>query len=277
MTAQTPLPELEDPTFAALMLAGGSAPAALNAPGHLRALIPLLDRPLAAYSLSAIQKTARIDACAVVGDAALSDLAASYNATLLPVQESMLANLITGLTHFKDRDWVLLVSCDTPLLTATILDNLLDAFCGIEADIYYPIIPQDVLESKYPGGKRTWVTLKGGTFTGGNVFLVRPEAILRNQSVFDKLIAQRKSPVGLARVFGLPFVVKLASKQLTVAELEAKATSLLKASVRALVTVHPEVGIDLDKVEDHVQLSQILQQKQEKRTGFFAAVKLPPP
>lgn len=268
-----PLPDLECPAFASLLLAGGATPPELL---HLgapeRAMIPLLERPLATYALTALERCSAIDAITLLGPPATASLAQSPRVTWVADTGTMLGNLMAGLTALADREWVLIVGCDSPLITSEICENLLAECAQAEADIYYPIVPKDVLEKKYPGGKRTWVTLREGTYTGGNLFLVRPSAILNNRQLFERVLAARKNPLALAGIFGLPFIAKLLLKHLAIGELEQRAATLLKAQVQAVVVPHPEIGIDLDKAADHAQLTAILQKKQEKKTGFFASL-----
>lgn len=273
--SRIPLPDLECPAFAAVLLAGGPAPADLAALGSPhRALVPLLDRPTAAYALAALQRCPQVDALAIVGPDALSELAREAGATLVPDKGSMLGNVLAGLEEFPDRAWVILCGADMPLLTVEILNYVLEECAQHEADLYYPIVPQDILEAKYPGGKRTWVHLREGTVTGGNLILVRPQAMLSQQAFFDRLLAARKNPVKLAALFGLPFLFRILTKQLTLAGLEKRAAELLGGTVvKGVVIPHPEVGIDLDKAEDHAQLSRILADKQARQAGFFAPVK----
>lgn len=272
---RVPLPDLECPAFAALMLAGGTASADLAALGATdRAMIPLLGRPVITYGLTALRRCPEVDAITIVGPDSIAPVAAEVNARCLPEAGAMMANLIAGLTALQEREWVLIAGCDTPLVTAEIISSLLNECARHDADVFYPIVPRDVLERKYPGGKRTWVTLTEGSYTGGNLFLLRPQAILKNQSLFEKILANRKNPAQLAAIFGVGFVAKLLIKNLTIHELEARATTLLKVPVRAIVTPHPEIGIDLDKLEDHAQLTKILTDKESRQTGFFAS--LPP-
>ena len=91
-------------------------------------------------------------------------------------------------------------------------------------------------------------------------------------SLFDKLIAARKNPVQLAGLFGFGFILKLLTHNLDIGGLEKRGSELLRATVKAVVTPHPEIGIDLDKTADYIQLKASLEKKQETGTGFFAPV-----
>ena len=84
----------------------------------------------------------------------------------------------------------------------------------MDAEIYYPIVDVKFFDAKFPGGKRTTQQLKEGTFTGGNVFIVCPDSVLKNKPRIEAVIRDRKSPAKLVMLFGLPFIIRFALKQL---------------------------------------------------------------
>ncbi|MBI3976187.1 MAG: nucleotidyltransferase family protein, partial [Armatimonadetes bacterium] len=50
---------------------------------------------------------------------------------------------------------VMVSASDIPLLTAEAVEDFLGACAKEAADFYYPIVPQSVLEDRYPGARKT--------------------------------------------------------------------------------------------------------------------------
>ena len=48
---------------------------------------------------------------------------------------------------------------------------------AVEADAYYPVIPEADCVKAFPGAERTYVTLPEGRFTGGNMMLLNADVI----------------------------------------------------------------------------------------------------
>ena len=98
--------------------------------------------------------------------------------------------------------------------------------------------------------KRTYVTLRDGTFTGGNMFFVRKSSVEKAWPMAEKMIEYRKSPLKMVSVLGPGFLLRFALKTLTVSDLEKKFGSLLSLNPKAILNVRPEVGVDVDKPSD---------------------------
>ncbi|MFC6591747.1 hypothetical protein ACFP81_06780 [Deinococcus lacus] len=92
--------------------------------------------------------------------------------------------------------------------------------------------------------------MREGTFTGGNLFLLRPELVQQFLPRLREVLAARKAPLRLAAMIGPGILLRLLTRQLTVPELEAAVSRLLGAEVRGLVTPHASIGTDIDKESD---------------------------
>lgn len=184
---------------------------------------------------------------------------------VLVASDSMVENVRAGLdyvTSSSKSPRVVLSSCDIPLLTAEAVEDFLKRCAKCEADVHYSIIEKEVIERAYPETKRTYARLKEGTFTGGNIGLITPEAVIRNFDLFQTGYNLRKSPLKLSRVLGLKFIVKFALHTLSVAEAEARVSGLLNARARAVTSPYPEIGIDVDKRVDLELVRRVLRGKE---------------
>jgi len=74
--------------------------------------------------------------------------------------------------------------------------------------------------------------------------------IERNRDLIARLFSYRKSPLKLARLFGPGFILGLVFGRLSIEALERRASSIIQAKVAAVIVEHPELGFDIDKMDD---------------------------
>ncbi len=178
-------------------------------------------------------------------------------------ERSLVANLLDAVEAMiaEGSEYVLISACDIPFLTPEAVEDFL-ANCPPECDFCYPIVRREACERKFPGVRRTYVKLKEGTFTGGNLFLVRAEALPPLRERLTRIFRYRKRPLLLAREFGwgvtLSFAVSALLRTLSVQKLERELWRLIGIRAKAVITEHAEIGTDIDKLSDLRQLEQLV-------------------
>lgn len=241
-------------TYPVVLLAGGKTPEKILMDGEKeeeRAFIEIGGKPMVVWVIEALKECKYCKPIFCIGNPVrLMETAGLISEEVTADTGSLLGNFILGVEHFREHQKVLIVTCDIPLITSSILTDLLNQVETIDAEIYYPIIDVKYFDAKFKGARRTTQYLKEGVFTGGNIFVVMPEVVLRNRARIEAVIRDRKSPAKLIKLFGLPFILKFAMRKLDLAGLEAKASEILCAKMRGVRTSHPEVGFDVDKPED---------------------------
>ncbi len=240
----------------ALVLAGRAnlGPFRDLGPASSEALVAVAGRPMLDYVLGALFSAEGVGAVRVVGPEAdlgphLSRLYQGRVA-LVPAEDSLMKNVLAGARAADPGRPLLVVSSDIPLLTPEAVEDFLDRCRPWTADFYYPIIRRETVQEVYPGGRRTYVTIREGTFTGGNLVLVNPRVLEACARRAEAFVAARKSPLRLLRLLGPGFVLRFLLKRLTIADLERKVSGLFGITARAVITPHAEVGMDVDRLED---------------------------
>lgn len=240
----------------AIVLAGAANNGRLQSVSEAtsEAMISICGRPMVWHVIRALLESEHVGNVVVVGPQELRELkfdeAAERRVEYLPQGESMIENLLKGVERLADRERVLVVTSDVPLLTSEAVDDFITRCKNVEADIYYPVIRKEVNEAAYPGVQRTYVTLKEGTFTGGNLALVAPGALTRGRRLIEQAYLMRKQPVKLTRLLGFRFLIKLAFRRLSVAEIEQRVADILNCRGVAVESPYPEIGVDVDKPSD---------------------------
>ena len=233
----------------AVVLAGGGGDELSQAAGvPAKALVPFQGEPLASYVLGALNGSAGVARILYVGEAT-SAISAEVE-RVLPAGETFVQSFASGVEAalaLSPTSPVLVTTADLPWLQAAAIDDFLTAAAG--AALAYPIVRGETALARFPEQRRTFVRLKDGRFTGGNMIVVSPEMVPILLPFIERAYQGRKNPLALARLFGLDFIVKLAVGRLGLSEIEQRATRILGLPVRALETPHASIGADVDKPE----------------------------
>jgi len=155
---------------------------------------------------------------------------------------------------------LMIAAIDVPLVTSEQLRQLIERARELHADVVWPLVEREVVEAEFPGSRRTYVKTRQGTFTGGNVFLVKPRPLLTQMRLLRRIFKHRKNPLALASIFGLGLIVKLLSGGISVPAMEEGLSARLGVKLRALLFEHPEIAVDLDKLVDLEQMEEFLSQ-----------------
>ena len=215
-----------------------------------KAFININGRNMVDYVLDCLKETKGLADVAIIGPQ--DTLRNMTDVRVIPQQADMIDNVVRAAVTFNDG-WLLLSSCDIPLLTPVAVEDFLANCQG--ADFFYPLVVKVDCDRVFPEMKRTWVKLMDGVFTGGNMVLIRTSMVRTAADPARAFFAARKSPVRLAGLIGVATLVKLILKQLTIAELEAKMSKILGLSCKAVLTSYPEIGTDVDKESDYNLIS----------------------
>ncbi|MGB8954893.1 MAG: NTP transferase domain-containing protein [Tumebacillaceae bacterium] len=226
----------------ALVLAGGRTS---KLPVSKKADLPIGDRTMVDYVVAALEQVPAVQKVTVARDDA----------------DSLVENLLDALQRLSldPEDRLLIASCDIPFLTPeAVLDFL--ARCEPGLDVYYPIVRKECCEQRFPGVQRTYARLREGTFTGGNLFLVRAGALPPLADRLQRLFQNRKSPLKLSRELGYGVTAQVVLSALlgtlSVTSLERRVAQSIGIRAKAVVSDYAEIGTDIDKESDLELLRQ---------------------
>lgn len=222
------------------------------------AMITIGRKAMIEYVIDALRSSKRINRIVVVGPPDVPGFCGHDDVKVVPAEGNMMENLARGVESLPGAERVLLSTCDIPLLTTQAIEDFLERCGDRSADIYYPVVPREIVEKRFLRTRRTYVTFKEGDFTGGNLFLVAPGAVRRCMVKGQQLVDARKSPIRLSKLMGIPFLIRFMLRMVTLKEAERKASDLLGVQGAVVVTTYPEVGVDVDKPSDLELVSKVL-------------------
>ncbi|MGI6486348.1 MAG: NTP transferase domain-containing protein [Thermoanaerobacterales bacterium] len=242
----------------AIILAGNKDKDILSDEGKSKALVKIHGKPMVLYVIEVVKQLDFIDKIAIVGDKNGLLFLKQHVDVIIEQGDSLEDNILRGCKYFDKNEDVLILTCDIPLITADAITDFVQDAKQLKADFCYPVVSREHSEKKYPGVHRTFVKLKDGTFTGGNIVLVNNEVIQQSIPKAAMFLAYRKKPWKLARILGLSFVIKFLLGSLTIAELEQKVSGIFGIKAKAVVSSWPEIGTDVDKKSDLVLAENVL-------------------
>ena len=242
----------------ALILAGAQEDSPLSNIHSNKALIKIHDKEMIMYIIDALKDLDFIDTITVVGPKKqLSTIKDEVN-IIVDAGSSLIQNIFKGVQVFSDEEMILVLTSDIPMITPEAIRDFVEKAIPLEADFCYPIIRREENDKKYPGVKRTYVKIKDGTFTGGNVVLVNAGVVKSRLDQAETFMAYRKKPWKLAWVLGIGFVFKFILGTLTIDELEKRVSDLFGIKARAVISTYPEIGTDVDKDSDLKLAARVL-------------------
>ncbi len=164
--------------------------------------------------------------------------------------EKIRVSLRNGLAGLPPDDIVLVSTSDLPVLTAASVDDFVERAHAADADLGYGCLERHVHEAAFPEVPHTWARLRDGTFCGGGFIAIKPRAMPELERFIERLGAARKNVLRLASLFGWNTFVRFALGRLSIANAEARASQLLSARVRAIVSPYAETAVNVDRVSD---------------------------
>lgn len=219
-----------------------------------RALAPLNGRPMLAYVLDALRESRGIKEAILVGPPELSEHFPDL--PRLDPTDTLTGNVFAASRYAQGKGHVMLVGSDIPLITPEAIDGFIKA-CDFDGTrLFYSIVEKQVCLQKYPQMKRTYVRLRDGTYTGGNLMLAEPQFFLDRGPQITAIYDARKSPLRLAQLLGLQLMTRTILTAfcrlplLDVATASKLVGRALKDPVKGVPIPFAEVGADLDSQEE---------------------------
>jgi GTP:adenosylcobinamide-phosphate guanylyltransferase len=208
-------------------------------------------KPMIEYVIDALSRAAMVDRISVVGPRPLLErFIKDRVAYIIDQSKSIFDNLNRGIQPFKEDGRVLVATSDIPMITPGAVDHFISKSQQSAADLCYPIVSKDINEQKFPGTRRTYVKLKEGVFTGGNMMYLNPRMISTCGEFAKKLLEYRKRPLKTSRLIGFSFLVRFLLGMLSISKLEERVSTMLAYKVAAVISPYPEIGTDVDRAED---------------------------
>ena len=220
--------------------------------GRPKAMVEIAGKPMVQWMLDAISASAAVENIVVVGLTEKSGLHCAKKVHYVSNQGKMVENLQAGAEKVAEIDpaahQVLLASSDIPAITTEMVDWLIGEASKSDQDVYYTVVPREVMDKRYPGSRRTFTKLKGLEVCGGDLNVARLDFLRgERKAIWDKITDARKSPLKQASLVGFDTAIRLLFGQLSLERAVENVTTRLHMTGRAIVSPYAEIGMDVDK------------------------------
>jgi GTP:adenosylcobinamide-phosphate guanylyltransferase len=244
--------------YDAVILAGGESTSELKkiAPYDNEALIIIGNYPMIYYVFNALRDSKHIRNIVISGpvEALRNIFSRQENLYFATSGQDAIESFNHAVNVLQEQaeitEKLLILPTDIPFITTAAIDDFIAQCESKEADFYYPVTSKEINERKFPGVSRTYVNLKEGTFTGGNLFLLKTQVIDKCLDIGLKLVKRRKNPIAMARLFGFSLVWKYIFKQLSIGMIKSRFYEVTGIKGEPIISQYAEVGVDVDKPSD---------------------------
>lgn len=179
-----------------------------------------------------------------------------------PDGERIRDSLRSGLRDLPADDDVLVSTSDLPVLTVDAIEDYIARARARDADLTYGCLEKRVHAAKYSQVPHTWAPLRDGTYCGTGFITIRPRVLPSLERFIEQLGRARKNPLHLARLFGMDVLLRFALRRLSIEQAEARASRVIGAPVRAVVSPYAEIGVNVDRVSDISLAESLLRAEQ---------------
>lgn len=253
--------------WTALVLAGqrpGVDPVAAQFGLSAKALVPVAGELMLGRVLMALADTPQIARIVVLAQDATELLAhpeLAWAAAEPRITARTSGPTISGSVRDAVRDPaiglpVLVTTADNVMLTpATVAEFIAGAG---SSDVSVAMVERARLEGAVGPNRRTWLSFKGGSYTGANLFALNQPAAINALRFWEGVEQDRKSVLRLAAHFGPVLMARMLLRRMTVEQALAAAGAKLGAHVAPVLLSDGRMGVDVDKPEDHALAERLL-------------------
>jgi GTP:adenosylcobinamide-phosphate guanylyltransferase len=221
--------------------------------------IPIAGKSMLQWVLDALRGTAIAAPYVIVIDDAKA-ISPAPDLDIIGAENSAPASAIAAIKHINQFP-VLITTGDHPLLTAAMINHMLQQAETLQADVLVGLATIETIKVAYPETKRTYFNLGGTRVSGCNLFVVKTQAGLKLLERWRDLERNRKKPWKLVGAFGIMPILWFAAGLLTPARAFGHISRKLGITVEPAFLPYAEAAIDVDKPSDHSLAEAILKKR----------------
>jgi GTP:adenosylcobinamide-phosphate guanylyltransferase len=219
--------------------------------GDSKAMLDIAGKPMIQWVLDALSASHAVENVVLIGPDESSGLTCNKPLFFIPNQGGMIDNISAGVRKLQEIkphvNHILAVSSDIPSITGEMVDWLVDEVIKSDDHLYYCVVPREVMESRYPGSKRSYLRLKDLEACGGDMNAFKAELVSGDLEIWRRLAGTRKNVFKQAALIGFDTLFLVLLRRLTVEAAVQRVTRRLGIRGRAVISPYAELAMDVDK------------------------------
>lgn len=248
--------------YTALVLAGARPGPDAFAQSHgtdLKALIPLGGEAMVRRPVAALIGSKRIALVRVLAQEPERIRAVLPPSPRLTVEHSgaTVAATLEAICNDPTVAWpVLVTTADHALLDADMIDDFCRRSEGADAAV--GVVERQALLARLPASRRTWIKLRGGAYSGANLFLLASPKVVSAIALWRGVEQDRKKGWRLLSAMGPLLSIGAMLRLLTIEQAARRVGGKLGLEIRPVIMANPLAAVDVDKPDDHAMVEALL-------------------
>ena len=225
----------------------------------LKALIPVGGIPMVARPVNALLLSPHIIAVRVLSQQPNRIAEALPSNSRLSVAESgssIASTLDAVLADPATKFPLLVTTADHALLSPSMISDFCRQAEG--SDLAIGVAEKRALRARLPGTKRTWLSFRGGSYSGANLFAFGSPAASKAVALWRSVEQDRKKGWRMIAALGPALLAGAVLKLRTVDQTLASVGKRLALDIRKVELADPLAAVDVDKPADHALVTAIL-------------------
>lgn len=249
-------------TYTAVLLAGsrpGRDIFAAQFGTDMKALVAVAGEPMVRRPARALLESASIARVLLLSQAPdrLAGVVPKNPRTEFLKSQGTIAETMLAMCDDPETRWPLLVTtADHALLDPATVDEF--ARAARSSDIAIGVVERKNLLSRLPDTERTWLSFRGGAYTGANLFALKSPAVRPAIELWRSVEQDRKKAWRIMTLLGPILLLSVALRLVGIDDVISRLGARLGLKIKAVALSNPLAGVDVDKPADHTLVEAIL-------------------
>lgn len=253
-------------TIPAIVLAGtrpGPDPLLTGSGASTKALLPIAGKPMLVHVVTALRASPHIGPITILAqnsaELAAEPMLAGIDALQFEDSGQGISSSLAAALPDSDAP-ILVTTADNVLLTPSMIAEFLAG--AEESDVAVAMVEKDLLLSRYPESKRTWLKFRGGWWSGANMFRLRGRRVLPLLDFWGRIERDRKKGLKIIAAFGPWLLLGALLRLFTIQRGIARAGLRFGLKAKVVSMSEGEACIDADKPVDIELIEKIFATRQ---------------
>lgn len=169
--------------------------------------------------------------------------------------DTPVSSVIKILDDYPDLYPVLVTTADNPLVEPETLADFCKAAAAVPELVTVALVARKTVLQRFPNPSRTFTPLKGGAYTGCNMFLLKAPEAHKVVTFWLGIERNRKRALGFVAAFGFGALIKVFFRRIDVHQAVARVAEVIGVSIGAIILDDALAAMDIDRSE-HLELAR---------------------